>query len=153
MFDLMPYRKRSGREMVSFKDEMESLLNRFFDMDFPISRRPFGDEEWAPRVDVVEGKGEITVRAEIPGCEAKDINVELDGRTLTISGEKKQEKEEKNENYHRVERSYGSFCRMVELPREVNPEDIDATYKKGVLKLVLEKVQATEAKKIEIKTG
>jgi HSP20 family protein len=152
MFDLMPYRKRSGREMVSFKDEMESLFNRFFDMDLPISRRLFGYEEWAPRVDVVEGKGEITVKAEIPGCEAKDINVELDGRSLTISGEKKQEKEEKNENYHRVERSYGSFCRMVELPREVNPEDIDATYKKGVLKLVLKKVQETEAKKIEIKT-
>ena len=79
--------------------------------------------------------------------------MKLDGQTLKISGEKKQEKEEKNENYHRVERTYGSFCRMVELPREVNPEDIDATYKKGVLKLVLKKIRETEAKKIEIKTG
>ena len=102
---------------------------------------------------MVDGKGKITVKAEIPGCEAKDIDVKLDGRMLTISGEKKQEKEEKDENFHRVERTYGSFSRMVELPGEVNPEDVDATYKKGVLKLVLKKIRETEAKKIEIKTG
>jgi HSP20 family protein len=139
--------------MVSFKDEMDNLFNRFFDMDLPISRRLFGDGEWAPRVDVIEGKGNITVKAEIPGCEAKDIDVKLDGRTLKISGEKKQEKEEKEENFHRVERSYGSFCRMVELPAEVIQEDIDALYKKGVLKLVFKKARESEAKKIEIKTG
>jgi HSP20 family protein len=139
--------------MVSFKDEMDNLFNRFFDMDLPISRRLFGDGEWAPRVDVIEGKGDITVKAEIPGCEAKDIDVKLDGRTLKISGEKKQEKEEKDENFHRVERSYGSFCRMVELPAEVIQEDIDAIYKKGVLKLVFKKARESEAKKIEIKTG
>ena len=153
MFDLMPHRRRSGREMVSFKDEMDNLFNRFFDMDLPISRRLFGDGEWAPRVDVIEGKGDITVKAEIPGCEAKDIDVKLDGRTLKISGEKKQEKEEKDENFHRVERSYGSFCRMVELPTEVIQEDVDAVYKKGVLKLVFKKARESEAKKIEIKTG
>jgi HSP20 family protein len=139
--------------MVSFKDEMDNLFNRFFDMDLPISRRLFGDGEWAPRVDVIEGKGDITVKAEIPGCEAKDIDVKLDGRTLKISGEKKQEKEEKDENFHRVERSYGSFCRMVELPAEVIQEDIEAIYKKGVLKLVFKKARESEAKKIEIKTG
>jgi HSP20 family protein len=153
MFDLMPYRKRSGREMVSFRDEMDNLFNRFFDMDFPVSRRLFGDREWAPRVDVIEGKGDITVKAEIPGCEAKDIDVKLDGRTLKISGEKKQEKEEKDENFHRVERSYGSFCRMVELPVEVIHENIDAVYKKGVLKLVFNKARESEVKKIEIQTG
>ena len=153
MFDLMPHRRRSGRELVSFRDEMDNLFNRFFEMDLPISRRLFGDGEWAPRVDVIEGKGDITVKAEIPGCEAKDIDVKLDGRTLKISGEKKQEKEEKDENFHRVERSYGSFCRMVELPAEVIQQDIDAVYKKGVLKLVFKKARESEAKKIEIKTG
>ncbi|MBC2713276.1 MAG: Hsp20/alpha crystallin family protein [Desulfosarcina sp.] len=149
----MPRRRRFGKEVVSLRDEMDNLFNRFFDMDLPVPRRLFGDGEWAPRVDVIEGKGEITVKAEIPGCEAKDIEVKLDGRTLTISGEKKQEKEAKDENFHRVERTYGSFCRMVELPGEVNPEEIDATYKKGVLKLVFKKTRETEAKKIEIKTG
>jgi HSP20 family protein len=68
MFDLMPYRRRSGREMVSFRDEMDHLFNRFFDMDLPISRRLFGDGEWAPRVDVIEGKGEITVKRKSRGA-------------------------------------------------------------------------------------
>jgi len=153
MFDLMPHRRRTGKEMVSLRDEMDNLLNRFFDMDFPVSRRLFRDGEWAPRVDVIEGKGEITVKAEIPGCEAKDIEVKLDGRTLIISGEKKQEKEEKDENFHCVERTYGSFYRMVKLPGEVDSENIDATYKKGVLKLTLKKTREAEAKRIEIKTG
>lgn len=101
---------------------------------------------------MIEGKGDITVKAEIPGCEAKDIDVKLDGRTLKISGEKKQEKEEKDENFHRMERSCGSFYRMVELPAEVIQEDIDAVYKKGVLKLVFKKARESEVKKIEIKT-
>lgn len=103
-------------------------------------------------MDVIEGKGDITVKAEIPGCEAKDIDVKLDGWTLKISGEKKQEKEEKDENFHRLERAYGSFCRVVELTAEVIQEDIDAIYKKGVLKLVFKKARESEVKKIEIKT-
>lgn len=153
MFDLMPQRKRFGREMVRLRDEMDHLFNRIFDMDFPISRRLFREGEWAPRLDVSEGKADITVRAEVPGCDADDIDVRLDGRTLTISGEKKQEKEEKDENFHRLERTYGSFSRFVELPAEVDPQEIDATYKKGVLRLVFRKVRASEAKKIEIKTS
>jgi len=153
MFDLMPHRRRSGRELARFRDEMDSLFNRFFDMDFPLSRRFFGDGEWAPRVDVSEGKGEVTIKAEVPGCDTKDIDVKLEDRLLTISGEKKEEKEETDENFHRVERTYGSFSRMVELPGEVDPEAIDATYKKGILKLVFKKIQASEAKKVEIKAG
>jgi HSP20 family protein len=153
MVDPMPPRKRFGKEMVRFRDEMDHLFNRFFDMDFPISRRLFREGEWAPRVDVSEGKTDIIVKAEIPGCDAADIDVRLDGRRLTISGEKKQEKEEKDENYHRLERNYGSFSRIVELPAEIDPREIDATYIKGVLKLVFRKVRASEAKKIEIKTS
>lgn len=153
MFDLMSHRKRPGREMVRFRDEIDNLFNRFFDMDFPISRRLFGEGEWAPRIDVSESTCEITVEAEIPGCEAKDIDVKLEGRMLTISGEKKQEKESEEENYHRLERAYGSFSRMVELPGEVDAEAIDATYKKGILKLVLKKIRSSETKKIEIKAG
>ena len=153
MFDLMPHRRRSGRELVRFRDEMDNLFNRFFDMDFPISRRFFGEGDWAPRVDVIEGKEDITVKAELPGCDIEDIDVKLDRRTLTISGEKKQAKEEKDESYHRVERTYGSFTRMVDLPADVDPNAIDATYKRGVLNLVFKKTQASEAKKIAIKTG
>jgi HSP20 family protein len=153
MFDLMPHSRRSGRELVRFRDEMDNLFNRFFDMDIPITRRFFGDGEWAPKLDVAEGKEDITVRAELPGCEIEDINVKLDRRVLTISGEKKQEKEEKDESVHRKERFYGSFTRMLELPADVEQENIDATYKKGVLKLVFRKTRSSEAKKITIKAG
>jgi len=152
MFELLPHRRRFGKEMVSFKDEVNDLFNRFFDLDLPVSQRLFSMREWAPRVDVIEGKGEIAVKVELPGCEVEDIDVTLDGRILNITGEKKQEKEEKDDNFHRVERTSGSFYRMLELPGDVDPGDIDATYKKGVLNLVLKKIRETEAKKIEIKT-
>jgi HSP20 family protein len=95
MFDLMPWRKREGKDLVGFKSELDNLFNRFFDLDFPISREFFKEGQWLPRMDVSEGKKEITVQAEIPGCDAKDIDVNLDGRTLTIKGEKKQNKEQK----------------------------------------------------------
>ena len=153
MFDLMPWRKREGKDLVGFKSELDRLFNRFFDIDFPITQEFVKEGQWLPRVDVSEGKTEITVQAEIPGCDAKDIDVSLDGRTLTIKGEKKQNKEEKEENFHRVERSYGSFTRRMNLPSEVDQENIDASYKKGVLKLVFKKTKATEGKKIEIKTS
>ena len=153
MSDLTPYKKRFGKEIARFRDEMDNLFNRFFDLETPISKRFFGDAEWSPRVDVGEGQGEIMVKVEVPGCEAKDLDLKLDGRLLTISGEKRQEREEKEENYHRVERSYGSFSRTVELPAEVDPEAIDATYKDGVLKVALKKTKSTETRKIEIKAG
>ena len=152
MFDLMPFKRRSGREMARFRDEIDNLFNRFFDLEMPVSRRLFGDGEWIPRVDVSERASEITVQAEIPGCDAQDIDVRLEGRVLTISGEKKQEKEDKDENFHRLERSYGSFSRMIELPADVDADTIDATYRKGILKLVLHKTASSETKKIEIRS-
>ena len=81
------------------------------------------------------------------------MDISLDGKRLTIKGEKKREKEEKEENYHRVERSYGSFNRTVELPVEVEPDQVEASYKKGVLKIVMKKSKESESKKIHIKTS
>jgi len=153
MFDLLPTGRRSGKELARFRDEMDNLFNRFFDMDFPISRRFFGEGEWTPRVDVVEDKEDITVKAELPGCDIQDIQVRLDRRVLTISGEKKQEQEGQAGNVHRVERAYGSFTRVLDLPADVDPENIDATYKKGILKLVFKKTRASEAKTITIRSG
>jgi HSP20 family protein len=153
MFDLMPWRRREGKDMVRFKNELDNLFNRFFDLDFPISREFFKEGSWVPRVDLSEGKEEITVKAEIPGCDAKDIDVSLEGRILIIKGEKKPEKQEKEQNLHRVERSHGYFSRTMELPAEVDPEKVDASYMKGVLKLVFKKTKAEAGKKIEIKTS
>ena len=153
MFDLMPWRKREGKDLVGFKNELDNLFNRFFDLDFPISREFFKEGEWVPRVDVSEGKKEITVKAEIPGCNAKDIDVSLEGQILTIKGEKKQEKEEKEKNYYRMERSYGAFQRILSLPEDADQDSIKATFKNGVLNITLPRkaLPAPDVRQIEIK--
>lgn len=153
MFDLLPWQKNYGRELTGFKKEMDSLFNRFFDLDFPSTSQMMPEGQWAPRVDISEGEKDITVKAEIPGCDVKDVDVSLVGRVLTIKGEKKHEKEEKEKNYLRVERSHGFFSRSMELPGEVDQKDVDATYKKGVLTVVLKKTASKDSKKIEIKTS
>src|SRR5262245_56477368 len=84
--------------------------------------------EWVPKVDVSETKEAVTVKAEIPGVEQKDMHVTIQGDTLTIKGEKQQQKEEKDEHYHRVERSYGAFARSFRLPAAVDPEHVTAGF-------------------------
>ncbi len=153
MFDLMPWRKRMGSDLVGFKNEMDNLFNRFFDIDAPLPGDFFKGDRWAPRVDVSDSEKQITVQAEIPGCDAEDIDVSLDGRILTIKGEKIREKEEKEKNYVRVERAHGQFSRTIEMPTDVDPETVDASYKKGVLKVVLNKIAQSEMKKIQIKAN
>jgi HSP20 family protein len=106
-----------------------------------------------PTVDVSETEKEIIVSAEIPGVEAKNIDVNLDGSVLTIKGERKREREEKEESFHRIERSYGSFYRALQLTSEVDGERIKATYKKGVLRITLPKTKRETGKKIEINAG
>jgi HSP20 family protein len=141
-----------GKDLIGFKSEMDNLFNRFFDLDFPPSQEFFEEGKWAPRVDISEGEKDITIQAEIPGCDAKDIDVSLEGRLLTIKGEKTQEKEEKEKNYVRVERAHGFFSRTMELPAEVDQKEVDATYKKGVLKVMLRKLKSTATRKIEIRS-
>ena len=104
-------------------------------------------------MDVSESESAVTVKAELPGCEAENIDVRLEGRRLTIKGEKKDEKEDKEANLHRVERAYGFFSRSIELPVEVDAKDVAATYKKGVLTVVLKKSKSTAAKKIKVATS
>jgi len=96
---------------------------------------------------------EIIVNAEIPGVETKEIDVNLKGNVLTIKGERQREHEEKDENFHRIERSYGSFYRFLRLPSEVDAEKIKATYEKGVLRIVIPKAKKEVGKQIEISTG
>jgi HSP20 family protein len=152
MFYMKPKQKGEGRELASFRDELDHLFNRFFDLDFPTVRGLFREDAWTPRVDVSESGTAITVKAELPGCNAEDIDVSLEGRRLTIKGEKKDEKEEKEANLHRVERAYGFFSRSIELPAEVEAKDVEASYKKGVLKVVLKKTKSAAAKKIKVAT-
>lgn len=150
MFDLKPRRKGEGRELVRFRDELDNLLNRFFDMDFPSMRGFFREDAWSPRVDVSESGTAVTVKAELPGCDAEDLDVNLEGRRLTIKGEKKEERDEKEGSLHRVERAYGFFSRTLDLPAEVEAKDIDAKFQKGVLTVVMKKSKSAAAKKIKV---
>jgi HSP20 family protein len=103
--------------------------------------KPFLAEGGYPAVDVAENDKEITVTAELPGLEAKDVQVSLEDDTLLITGEKKFEGEEKKDNYQRIERSYGMFSRSVPLSAQVRREDITARFDKGVLKVTLPKAE------------
>lgn len=146
MSELIPWRG----EMERLKNEMDRLYERFFDWR-PL--RHFGEAgEWMPSVDVSETEKEIIVKAEVPGMEGKDIHVSIDGKVLTLRGERKHEKEEKGENFHRVERSYGRFSRQIRLPADVAEEKVKASYKRGILKITMPKTQKESVKKIQIKS-
>ena len=127
------------------------LFDRFFeDFDLP---NPFSEEmTFTPAFDVSETENELIVKAEVPGMDQKDIDINLSDGLLSITGEKKHEKEDKNENYHCVERHYGKFSRTMRVPFEVEADKVDATYKDGVLKVTLPKSETAKPKKIEIKT-
>ncbi len=137
------------REVSRLRSEMDRLWDEYFGA----GRRGLQplEEAWLPAVDVSESEDKITVKAEIPGLEAKDIDISMSGDTLTIKGEKKTETEEKEENYHVVERSYGSFRRAMKLPALVDADRVEATYKNGVLTVVLPKKEEVKPKAIEIK--
>lgn len=153
MFDLMPWRRRQRHESMPAVRNSEEFFDRLM-QDFLGSGEDLpGGSRWLPQLDVSEGRREVTVRADVPGLEPKDLDISLDGRRLTICGEKKHEKEEKEENFHRVERTYGSFRRTVELPAEVAPDHVEARYKNGVLKIRLKKSRASEARRITVQTG
>lgn len=106
---------------------------------------------WYPAVDIAENKDEFQVKVEIPGMNKDDLKIKLQENVLTVQGEKKQETETKEQNYHRMERSYGSFCRSFRLPSLVKSDKIDANYKDGVLSIRLPKAEEAKTKEIEIK--
>jgi len=142
---------RPFREVSRLRREMDRLWEDYFGS----GRRGLQPlkGEFAPAVDVKETPDQIVVKAEVPGIDAKDINISVTGDVLTIKGEKKSEREEKDENYHMVERSYGSFSRSLALPAAADLDKIEAKYDKGVLTVTCPKKEEVKPKAIEIKTG
>jgi HSP20 family protein len=136
-------------EFDRLRKEMDRLLDSFF--EGRPDRRIREEGEWLPSLDVAETKGDLVVKAELPGMDPKDIEISLSEGVLTIRGEKKQEKEEKEEGYHLIERSYGSFTRSIRLPKDVQNDKINASFKNGVLKVVLPKSEEAKKKEIKIK--
>ena len=137
------------REFDRTSKEMDRLWDFF--LEGGLRRRTEEAGEWLPSLNVAETKNELVVKAEVPGMDPKDIDISLSDGVLTIKGEKKQEKEEKEADYHLVERSYGVFTRSIPLPQEVESDKISASYKGGILKITLPKSEETKKKEIRIK--
>lgn len=135
------------RELVQMQERMSRLFEEFF----PLSRRevePFGG--WLPPVDIYETKDKMVIEAEVPGVNKDDLKIEYSDGILTIRGERKLEREVKEEDYHRLERSYGSFQRSFTLPSTLDVEKISATYKDGVLRIEIPKQEKAKPKEIKI---
>jgi len=141
---------RADNPFLSLQQE----IDRLFD-DFTRGFPAFGaiGNAMTPTMDVAETDKDIEITAELPGLEEKDVQINVADNVLTIRGEKKAEKEEKDKNYRLVERSYGAFERSLELPKGVNLDAIKATIDKGVLKVTVPKPAPAQVKKVEVKTA
>jgi len=148
----VPVRREEYNPLALLRHEMNSLFDNFFRGFEP---EPFTGRfgAFSPSIDVKESDKDIAVSAELPGMSDKDLDVSLGRDSLTIKGEKKEEKEERGKDYYRMERSYGSFSRTVPLPAEVDTEKAKAEFKKGVLTVTLPKTAKAikETKKIPVK--
>ncbi len=148
-------RRNGGRDLLAsplgrLHDEMDTLFNRFFGPDWGFE--PLRTGYWLPALDIAERENELLVKVELPGMKVEDFDIQVQGNILTISGEKKESKEDKDENYYHAERRYGSFRREVTLSSEVDVEHINAEYKDGVLTVRLPKTEQSKPKKISVKS-
>lgn len=165
--DLLPWnrdkekyalQKREDSSVNDFERQVNQMFADFFGEPFgmaPASNWMDLGEGFSPRMDISESDDEIRVKADLPGMDENDIHLSLEGNYLVISGEKKSEVEDKDRTYHRVERRYGSFSRSIELPAEVDPNKVEATFKKGVLTVIIPKPDEviSQRKRIPIKAG
>jgi len=139
------------REVATLQDRLNRLFRESYNQagqDESLTASTF-----APAVDVYEDEHSVTLKVEVPGIDEKDIDIRLENNTLTVHGERKIEKEEKEENYRRVERQYGAFTRTFTLPPTVQAEAVSADYDKGVLKIKLPKKAEAKPKQIKVTVG
>lgn len=150
MFDLLPLKRRG--ELQNPFSEMEDMVKKmWFEFPFHNLDKDAG-LSWSPRLDVSESDKAIEIVADLPGMDKEDIKISLDGDLLIIKGEKREEKEKKDKQYHTIERHSGSFYRSLRLPVEVENDKIEASFKKGVLTLNLPKSKKSKkAAQIAIK--
>jgi HSP20 family protein len=136
------------RPLQDLKKEMDRIWQEFFGKELLTER--WEGISWAPAVDVSETDDKVIVKVDVPGVNPEDMEISLMENVLVIKGEKKREEEEKKENFYRVERFYGSFMRSIPIPCEVEEDKIEATYKDGVLKIILPKKPEEKKKVIKI---
>jgi HSP20 family protein len=158
LHDLIPWRRpgtavqrrSEGDWLTQMQEEMSNLFDSFLGASplTPATRESAAP--FSPRVDVVETGKDIRVTAELPGMSQDDISVELNDGGLSISGEKKEEHEDKKEGYYSMERSYGRFSRFVPLPSEIEPDKVKADYKKGILTVTVPKTPEASTKRVKV---
>lgn len=136
------------REMAALQNRVNSLFQDFAGENDPVTTASF-----APAVDVYESAEKVVLKLDVPGIKEEDLDIRVENQTLTVRGERKFEKEEKEENFHRIERRYGSFYRSFSLPTSVDTENVQATYEAGVLKLELKKKASAQPKQIKVSSG
>ena len=136
------------RDLKSLQDEVNRLFSTSFSRSF--GEEGFARGAWMPNVDIFENKDEIVLEAELPGMNREDFELTVENNVLTLRGERRFEKKDEADNYHRVERSYGAFSRSFTLPQTVSPEGATAEYKNGVLRVVLHKREEVKARRIEV---
>lgn len=146
-------RWRPMRDMMNVQDEMNRLFDRFFGKELWDEDEQVSQMNWFPVVDIKENKDEFAVFAELPGMKKEDVHITFSDGKLVIEGERKKEHEEKEANYHRVERSYGKFCRTFQLPSGIQANKIAADFKDGILKIKLPKSEEVKPKEIEVKVS
>lgn len=137
------------RDVLSLQNRLNSLFQEY--------NRGEGDAlstaAFVPPVDVYEDEHKIVLKLEVAGMKESDLDIQLENNVLTVKGERKFEKEEKEENFHRIERRYGSFYRSFTIPNTVNPESVKASYEAGVLKVELDKRAEAKPKQIKVEVG
>ncbi len=136
------------REVVALQNRVNSLFREMNEEGDPVAAASF-----VPAVDIYEDAKKIVLKLEVPGMEEKDLDIRVEDHTLTVKGERKFEAEEKEQNFHRIERRYGSFFRAFTLPSTVDTESVQASYNAGVLKLELAKKPEAQPKQIKINVG
>lgn len=137
------------RQLRSLQDEM----NRVFAGVENASDTGLARGSWSPSVDIYENKDSIVLEAELPGLSAENVDISIDNNVLTLHGERKFEKKDEGDNFHRVERSYGSFTRSFTLPPTVSSENVEANFENGLLRVQLLKKEEAKPRRIEIKTA
>ena len=139
------------RELNTIQSEMNRLFNTFFET--PTTGNGGSLRRWIPAMDLVETDNEFILKADLPGLTESDVKIEVEDNVLTISGERKSEREESQEGYYRVERAFGSFRRSLTLPEGVDPEAVRASFERGVLEVHVPKPEERKPRKVEISVG
>jgi HSP20 family protein len=138
------------REFSTLQNEMNRLFNTVFDTPAPTAGNGGALRRWMPPMDLVESGDHFVLRADLPGLDEGDVNIELEDTTLTISGERKAEHESSDEGYYRLERAFGAFSRTLQLPKGIDPESVTASFDRGVLEVRVPKPEERKPRRITI---